>query len=164
MAPARRMNAIMVAKQRFDSPESLYNRPRPLPKPQRVRLGRGAKKRRDALERRLAWRLSSAGISSAMAKLATDDAEGQARRRIAWELAATVPDWSTLTDDQRAVLIAVRRDGDLGLPGPMDWHLLLARFGLLPRPPSIAATQAAREQHFKADQRARRLATAHAVD
>jgi len=30
-----------------------------------------------------------------------------------------------LTDEQRAILVGVKRDTDLGKPGPMDWILLM---------------------------------------
>lgn len=66
-----------------------------------------------------------------MAKLGSDDAEGRARRLIVYELTSHVPDFHRLTDAQRAILVAVKRDTDLGKPGPMDWILLMARFGQL---------------------------------
>jgi len=122
----------LVAKQRFDSPESLYNRPRPLPKPQRVRLKPGARKRLRSTAQRLANRLSDLGIAEAMATAAADDPEGAARRAILRELIATVPGFHRLTEEQRAVLAAVKR---AGLPG--DWLLIMARFGAFRADPAL---------------------------
>jgi hypothetical protein len=154
----------MVAKQRFDTPESLYNRPRPLPKAKPAQLSRASRRRVATTTERITWRLSTEEIASAMAKLATDDAEGRARRLILYELTSQVPDFHQLTDEQRAILVAVKRDADLGKPGPLDWILLMALFGRLKPQPTQKQMEDARAERFKLEERARRLARARVVD
>jgi hypothetical protein len=154
----------MVEKQRFDSPESLYNRHRPLPKAKPARLGRGARRRLLTLQQRIAWRLSPTAIADAMTKLAADDGEGRTRRLILYELTSQVTDFHRLTDEQRAILVAVKRDTELGKAAPMDWILLMARFGQLKPQPTQQQMEDARAERFRLEERDRRLARARAVD
>jgi hypothetical protein len=75
-----------------------------------------------------------------------------------------VPDFHRLTDEQRATLVAVKRDTDLGKPGPMDWILLMARFGQLKPQATQKQMEEARAERFRLEERERRLARALAVD
>jgi len=116
------------------------------------------------MEPRIAYRLSPAAIADAMAKLAADDAEGRARRMILHELTSHIPDFHRLTGEQRAILVAVRRDSDLGKPGPMDWILLMARFGQLKSQLTQKQMEDARAERFRLEERERRLARVRSVD
>jgi len=119
-------------KRRYDTPESLY---RSAPLPRVPRTTRVERKRQLATEKRIAYRLSPAATTDAIAQLAADHAEGRARRRILYELTSHVPDFHRLTDEQRAILVAVKRDAELGRTAPLDWILLMTRFDQLkPQP------------------------------
>jgi hypothetical protein len=80
------------------------------------------------------------------------------------ELTSQVPDFHRLADEQRAILVAVKRDTDLGKPGPMDWILLMARFGQLRPQPTLKQMEDARAEQFRLEERERRLRRAQAVD
>jgi hypothetical protein len=119
-------------KTRYDHPSKLY-RSAPLTKPMKLRAG--SIKRRNALAERIASRLSSDAIAEAVRTLDADDTEGSARRQILYQLTSQVPDFHRLTDEQRAILVAVKRETDLGRLGAVEWLLLMARFGQLkPQP------------------------------
>jgi len=53
---------------------------------------------------------------------------------------------------------------DLGKPAPMDWILLMARFGQLKPQPTQKQMEDARAERFRLEERERRLARARAVD
>ena len=83
---------------------------------------------------------------------------------ILYELTSQVLDFHRLTDEQRAILVAVKRDAELGKPAPMDWILLMAQFGQLKAEPTQKQMEDARADRFRLEERERRPGRVRTTD
>lgn len=60
------------------------------------------------------------------------------------------------------MLVGVKRDAELGKPAPMDWILLMARFGQLKPQPTQKQREDVRAERFRPEER--RLGRARPIE